>query len=150
MLVAMVGIILTIVYLIGYFRRREKVKLRNAVVTFIGAAVLFSTLVIIAANKYPDKLLEKEVVLVAAREASFGGILLRLYADSTFEIGDYRKMTSTGMYALKGDTLVITNTDTSMLYKDLKRIYFVIKEGNLEEVKGTGIGVLEIHENSLE
>ncbi|WP_162055528.1 copper resistance protein NlpE [Pontibacter pamirensis] len=149
MLVAIVGGSLTVVYLFSYLRKKEKVKLRNAALTFIASVVLFFTLVTVAANQYPDALPKKEVVLIAAREASLGGILLRLYADSTFELGNNRRVTSTGVYNLNVDTLVITTTDNSKLLKDISQTSFIIEEENLVEVNNTGIKFLEIHENRL-
>ena len=149
MLVAVVGVSLTVVYLFSYLRKKEKVKLRNAALTFIASVVLFLTLVTIAANQYPNALPKKEVVLIAAREAPLGGILLRLYADSTFEIGNSRKVTSTGVYRLNADTLVITTTDNSKLLKDISQTSFIIEEEDLVEVNNTGITILEIHENRL-
>lgn len=60
MLIAIVGVSLTNVYLFSYLRNREKVKLRNAALTFVASVVLFLTLVTVAANQYPDLSLRKK------------------------------------------------------------------------------------------
>jgi len=87
--------------------------------------------------------------LVASREAQIGGILLKLYADSTFEIGGFREVKSSGTYELKSDTLLITATDSPKQNGYITQTSFIIRKGYLEEVEDSGIGFLEVHVNKL-
>ena len=148
-LIEIVGIVLTIKYLFGYLRSRKTNNLKKAAISFTFSTALFFVLIIFVANQYPDALPEKEVVLTAAREAPLGGISLRLYADSTFDMGNFRKITSEGVYKVIADTLIISTTDNSSFSKDRSTTSFLIKDKILVEVKNSGINFLEIDENKI-
>ncbi|RDC61926.1 hypothetical protein AHMF7616_00515 [Adhaeribacter pallidiroseus] len=140
---------LTVVFLLGYLIKRRKARLKNAALSFsTGAFALF--LLIVAEElffSYNSK--NKKEVLVASREAPIGGILLKLYEDSTYEIGVLREVRSAGTFVLKSDTLFITATDHPKQNNYITQISFIIKDGYLEQIENTGIGFLEIHVNKL-
>jgi len=93
---------------------------------------------------------EKEVILVASREASSGGIILRLFNDNTFELGTLRKAKTEGIYKLTGDTLFLSATDNSKLNKKFSPNVFIVKDNRLVEVNNTGISFLEIQVNKVQ
>jgi hypothetical protein len=148
-LIMAVGLILTVIFLIGYLIKKRKARLRNAAISF--ATVALSLLLLIVAEElfFSYNSENKEEVLVASREAPIGGILLKLYDDSTYEIGVLREVKSAGTYALKSDTLILTATDNPKQNGYSTQTSFIIKEGYLEEIEDTGIGFLEIHVNKL-
>ncbi|WP_347159361.1 hypothetical protein [Pontibacter chitinilyticus] len=148
-LIMAVGLILTVIYLLGYLIKRRKARLRNAAISFATAALSLFLLIVAEELFFSYNFKNKEEVLVASREAPIGGILLKLYEDSTFEIGVLREVKSAGTYVLKSDTLFIIPTDNSKQNGYTTQTSFIIKEGYLEEIEDTGIGFLEIHENKL-
>lgn len=144
-----VSLILTVIYLLGYLIKRRKARLRNAAISFASAALSLSLLIVAEELIFSYNFKKKEEVLVASREAPIGGILLKLYEDSTFEIGVLREVKSAGTYVLKSDTLFIIGTDNPKQNGYTTQTSFIIKEGYLEEIEDTGIGFLEIHVNKL-
>ncbi len=92
---------------------------------------------------------EKEVVLVATREASSGGILLKLFDDKTFELGTLRKVRAKGIYKFTADSLFLSTTDNSKLLKNFSKTTFIVKDRHLIEVNNTGIRFLEIQTNKF-
>ncbi len=68
----------------------------------------------------------KEKMLVAKREAPITGVELVLYSDSTFSLGNLRKITKMGVYRIRKDTLLLeVNT--------LPYTSFLIKHKSLQE-----------------
>jgi len=108
-LIVLVCVILTVVFLLVYLIKRNKARLRNAAIFFTTAALAIFVLIGIEELFFSYNRAEKKEVLVASREAAIGGILLKLYADSTFEIGGFREVTSTGVYKLRADTIFISS-----------------------------------------
>ncbi|GGK82966.1 hypothetical protein ACD591_14360 [Rufibacter glacialis] len=140
--------ILTVVFLLSYLIRRNKSKLKNAGIAFSATVIGLSTLLVLEEQLFSYNTANKKEILVASRESSIGGVLLKLYADSTFEIGGLRQVTSAGMFSLKKDTLFMTTIITEE-NEEFSMRSFLIKEDHLEETTDTGIEFLEIHENSL-
>lgn len=138
------GLFLTFWYLIVYIFKKDRSQLRRAGVTFfttVGVIILISVVefLFIFSNTEKDN---KNVVLVAAREAPLGGIELKLYNDRSFELGNLRKVKRAGTYSISGDTLTIANSDSVIAS-------FLIEEKELVEIQNTGIHSLDIHENNL-
>ncbi|MBC3540722.1 hypothetical protein ACFSC6_12600 [Rufibacter sediminis] len=148
-LVVIVCCLLTITFLLGYLLKRVKSRARNAAVSFLVAVVALSSFLLIEELFFSYNTEDKEEVLVAHREAPIGGILLKLYADRTFELGGFRKVETTGTFEVKQDTLFITSTNNPKVSNQFNSRSFLIKENHLEETTDTGIGILAIHKNSL-
>ncbi|CAM3895046.1 hypothetical protein POKO110462_23050 [Pontibacter korlensis] len=144
-----VGLILTLIFLLGFLIKRRKATLRNAAISFASAVLSLSLLIVAEELFFSYNSENKKEVLVASREASIGGIVLKLYEDKTFEIGGFREVKSAGTYYLKSDTLFITASDNPKQKEYFTQSCFIMKEGYLEEVEDTGIGFLEIHVNKL-
>jgi len=143
------GLILTVIFLLGYLIKRRKTRLRNAAISFATAALSFSLLITAEGLFFSYNSEDKKEVLVASREAPIGGILLKLYKDGTFEIGGFRKVQTTGRYEIKSDTLFITAAKSPNQTESFTQTTFIIKEAHLEEVENTGIGFLNIHVKKL-
>lgn len=148
-LIMAVGLILTVIFLLSYLIKRSKGKLKKAAISFASAALSLILLIVVEELFFSYNFKNKEEVLVASREAQIGGILLKLYADSTFEIGGFREVKSSGTYELKSDTLLITATDSPKQNGYITQTSFIIRKGYLEEVEDSGIGFLEVHVNKL-
>ncbi|KAA5548567.1 hypothetical protein [Adhaeribacter rhizoryzae] len=149
-LIVAVCIILTMFFLLGYLIKRNKAGLRNAAISFAIAALSIGILISVEEIFFSFNRANKEELLVASREAPIGGILLKLYTDSTFEIGGFREVTSTGVYKLKSDTLlsIIPNKEQKQV-EGFTQTTFIIRGNYLEEVPNKGINFLEIHLNKL-
>jgi uncharacterized SAM-binding protein YcdF (DUF218 family) len=148
-LIIAICLLLTVVFLVGYLIKRRKARLRNAAISFATAVLSFGLLLVVEELFFSYNFKNKEEVLVASREAPIGGILLKLYADNTFEIGGFREVKSSGTYELKADTIFINATDNSKQNGYVTQTTFIIRKGYLEEVEDTGIGFLEVHVNKL-
>lgn len=133
-----VGTILTIYFFIIGLRDGKGFK--NALLCLLAAFLL---VIFLTFFEFTDTKTEKEKVLIAKREAPITGIELILYHDKTFDLGNLRKITNTGNYLIKNDTLVLTIGDTT--YTSFK-----IKSKELLELKNTGINWLGIELNKLE
>ncbi|ALI99119.1 hypothetical protein [Rufibacter tibetensis] len=149
LLVVPVCFMLTIVFLLSYLVKRNKSRLKNAAISFAIGVVGPILLIVIEEVFFSYNISDKEEVLVASREASIGGILLKLYADSTFETGGFRQVTSAGKFSLSKDTLFIVSANKTEAGEEFTKRSFLIKDGHLEETTDTGVGYLEIHENTL-
>ena len=79
-----VGLILTVIFLIGYLIRRRKERLKNAAISFATALLSLGLLRIAEELFFSYNFEDKKEVLVASREAQIDGILLKLYEDNTF------------------------------------------------------------------
>lgn len=148
-IVAFVGIIITVAFLItGLFGNRN-IALRRAGIVFFPTVLIIITLTIIESNILQERTVDKEVIFVAAREAPLGGIALTLYADSSFELGNSRNYQSKGRFKVKGDTIFISSHKSSKLLNNKNRTSFLIKNRILEDIGNSGIVFLEIKENNL-
>jgi hypothetical protein len=85
---------------------------------------------------------DKETVLVAKREASLDGIQLKVYADSSYELGNGIDVTMSGKVRIRRDTLFLLRDDSVAKY-------FVLDNGLLKEMKNTGVNFLEIESNEI-
>jgi hypothetical protein len=121
-----VGLILTVIFLLGYLIKRRKARLRNAAISFASAALSLSLLIVAEELFFSYNSEDKKEVLVASREASIGGIVLKLYEDKTFEIGGFREVKSIGTYYLKSDTLFITASDNPKHKEYFTKSSFII------------------------
>jgi hypothetical protein len=148
-LIMAVGLSFTVVSLIGYLFTKRKVRLRNAAISFASVALSFPVLIVVEELFFSYNSENKKEVMVASREAPLGGILLRLYEDSTFEIGGFRQVEVAGTFGLRSDTLFIIPTDNPKRDKYTTQLSFIIKEGHLEEVEDSGLGLLQTHMNKL-
>lgn len=143
------GLILTVIFLLSYLIKGKKLRLRKAALSFTTAVFSFLLLIGVEELFFSYNFEDKEEVLVASREAPIGGIVLKLYADKTFEIGGFREVKSIGTFELNSDTLLITSINKKKNNKYITQASFIIKEGYLEEIEASGIGFLEIHVNRL-
>ncbi|WP_162428825.1 solute carrier organic anion transporter [Pontibacter pudoricolor] len=146
-LIMAVGLTLTVIFLIGYLIRRRKVRLKNAAISFATVLLSLGLLIIEEELFFSYNFENKKEVLVASREAQIDGILLKLYEDSTFEIGGFREVQSAGNFELRSDTLYIIQSSGQNKYMSKKS--FIMEKGYLREIEDTGIGFLEVHMNRL-
>lgn len=124
-------------------------RLMHATLTILATTVLFYIVNLEEASKSAFNKAKKKVVLIASSEAPIGGIFLALYKDSTYELGNFRQVESTGIFKLKTDTLFLTPADTSHIAEKFSETSFIMKGKELIEIQKTGIGWLEIHGNKL-
>ena len=102
------------------------------------------------AMRVKSRQLKDGIKLQASREASIGGVWVELYNDQHFNFG-YSGLfgidiDATGLYQIKGDTLILKSnhkTENAVFKKDL---YFLILKNTLMELPkdSGGIGYLEI------
>jgi hypothetical protein len=148
-LVMAVCLIFTVVFLVGYLIKRRKARLKNVAISFATAVLSLGLLIVVEELFFSYNFKNKEEVLVASREAQIGGILLKLYADNTFEIGGFREVKSSGIYELKSDTLLLTATNSPKQNGYITQTSFIIRKGYLEEIEDNGIGFIDVHVNKL-
>ena len=137
-------LILVLIYLIIGLVRRNKNQIKRAGIIYlitIGGLLL----VIVGQSFLPDKTKaysSKQTVLVATRKASLGAVQLKVYADSTYDLGSDLKVTWRGRIKVHNDTLIL-------LQNDKIAASFVVEPKMLKEVRNTGISFLQIERNSL-
>ena len=137
-LIIIVGTILTIYFFVVGLRDGKGFK--KALLSLLGAFLMVNFLTFF---DFIETKTEKKKILIARREASLTGIELILYQNKTFDLGNLRKITKTGTYQIKNDTLVLSIYDTTFTS-------FKIKSNELLEIKNTGINWLGIELNKLE
>ena len=152
--VALVGILLTVTFLIiGLFGNR-KIAIKRAALTFFSTIFFLIIAAVIERDTSIKLKEEKEVVFIADREAPLGGISLILYADSTFKISNSGLSNSNnyelkGGYFLKRDTIFISSNDPRKLLKNGNEASFLIKKRIIEDIGNSGIVFMDIRENNL-
>lgn len=142
--IALVGLMLTFGYLIVGLIKRNKTNFKIAGVAFlttVGTIVVVTAIEFLFHDKNKDYL-DKETVLVAMREASLGGIHLKVYVDSTFDLGNEGKVTMRGNIKVHRDTLFLLQGDSTARS-------FVLDKTFLKEIKDTGIRFLQIESNEI-
>ncbi|QNF34319.1 hypothetical protein HUW51_16910 [Adhaeribacter swui] len=153
-IVALVGILLTVTFLIiGLFRNRKR-AIKRAALTFFSTILFLIIAPAIERNTSTESKEEKEVVFIATREAPLGGISLILYADSTFKISNSGLANSNnyelkGGYSLKRDTIFIFSNAPRKLLKNGNKTSFLIKKNIIEDIGNSEIVFMDIKENNL-
>jgi hypothetical protein len=143
-LIGLTGLVVTFIYLILALIRRKRSNFRMALAVFLsttGIIIVFSVGVFLVRDRAKDYA-EKETLLVAMREASLGGIHLRIYVDSTYDLGNESGVTLKGRVKIYSDTLLLLRHDS--IVKS-----FVLEDKFLTEISNSGIRFLEIESNKL-
>lgn len=137
-------LILVLIYLIIGLVRRNKKQIKTAGVIYL--ITIGGLLLVIAGQSFlPDKTKAysgKRTVLVATRKASLGAVQLKVYTDSTYDLGSESKVTWRGRIKVSNDTLIL-------LQNDKIAASFVVDTKVLKEVRNTGISFLQIESNNL-
>jgi hypothetical protein len=143
-LIVLVGLVTTVVYIIKGLLKSDDRNFKKALTTLFatgGIVIVITTIEFILHDKAKDYS-EKKTTLVAMREAPIGGIHLRVYVDSTYELGDGITVKTRGKVKLKKDTLLLMDNET--IDKS-----FIVDKGVLHEIKNSGINFLQIESNEL-
>lgn len=137
-IVIILGTIATLYFFIAGLSGKK--GFRKAMLSLMTVFITLLLLTILDFGTAPK--VRKEKMLVAKREAPITGVELVLYSDSTFSLGNLRKITKMGVYRIRKDTLLLeVNT--------LPYTSFLIKHRTLEELGGTGISALDVKLNKL-
>jgi hypothetical protein len=143
LIICVIGLVAAFVFLvIGLIKRGQDFRMAWSILFLTALTLGLITLTEFVFHDSSEKYSDKPTLLVAMREASLGGIHLRVYSDSTYELGDGIKVARRGKIALNGDTLFLLKSDS--ISKS-----FLIQSEVLHEIKNTGIKFLEIESNTL-
>jgi hypothetical protein len=144
-LIGVLGVVTTIVYVVKALGKNRNRNFKTALAVLFttgGLLVLLTTIEFITHDKSKDYS-QKKTSLVAMREASAGnGIHLRVYADSTYELGSGTEVKTRGEIKINADTLFLLKNEK--IDKS-----FILDNGALLEIKNSGINFLEIESNEL-
>lgn len=150
-LVAILGTIVTLVFAVVAIFKRNRKSLKRTGFSLLSTLSIVITLILIhEVILFPPNPKADELILTAYREAQIGGIWLGLYKDSTWEMGNSnRELDQNGIYEIHGDTLILIKPKGETFNNGLNVNQFLIEEGDLIEVKNTGIAALAIEMNKL-
>jgi hypothetical protein len=143
-LIVIAGLVTTMVYVVKGLLKNGNRNFKAGLIALFatgGLLILTTSIEFIIHDRSKDYS-KKRTTLVAMREASLGGIHLRVYVDSTYELGDGIEVSARGEVKVKGDTLfLLTNQSIDKA--------FIVDQGVLHEIKNSGINFLEIESNEL-
>ncbi len=141
----MVGLLAALFFLLIGLTNRSRSYLKTAGMIFlvtIGVIVAISVVEFLLRDRNKDYQ-NKETVLVAMREASpMSGIHLRVYSDSSYELGDGQDVWMRGEVSIRMDTLFLLRADSVAMS-------FVLHKKNLIEIGNTKVRFLEIERNEI-
>jgi hypothetical protein len=143
--IGLLGVVTTIVYVVRALVKNRNRNFKTALAVLFGTGgllVLITAIEFITHDKTKDYS-QKKTSLVAMREASVGtGIHLRVYVDSTYELGSGTEVKTRGKIKVNADTLFLLKNER--IDKS-----FILDNGALLEIKNSGINFLEIESNEL-
>jgi hypothetical protein len=144
-IIALLGLLLTFIYLIIGLIKRNKTRYKIAGRIFLTTwiTILVITLVEFILHDKGKDYRDKETILVAMREAALGSIHLKVYVDSTYDLGNESNVTLSGRICVRKDTVFLLNKKDSVVKS------FLIEENVLTEIKNSGIRFLQIYSNEL-
>ena len=144
-LIGLLGVVTTIVYVVKALVKNPSRNFKTALAVLFatgGLLILITTIEFIIHDKSKDYS-SKKTSLVAMREASLGsGIHLKVYADSTYELGSGTEVKTRGKIKRNADTLFLLKNER--IDKS-----FILDNRALVEIKNSGINFLEIQSNKL-
>lgn len=146
MLVGVLGIFVTLVFIIIAIIKQKSKYWKKSIFSFLISGVVVILLILIhEVILFPPNPRLEDLVLTAYRKAPIGGYWLGLYKDSTWKFGNSsREIEFEGTFEIYGDTLFLNTSPGSTFYNGKSSNQFIIHTENLVEIDNTGIKGLKI------